>query len=223
MSSAAAALVRREIKIPMCAADALQLDAFLLDSPVQIRRTYPPRHVNSYYYDTYANDDYVDNVIGIANRVKLRFRWYGDICGRLPVALECKRKTGTTSFKNVAHLGEQTTGLGTFRAAQAIENVRLDPMMAARLARRRQRRLFVRYERRYLGAPDGVRLTIDQNIRYGDGREHEPVLLTSPVHTVLELKFRPDRSDSVDRLLERLPFRLFRHSKYVVGVGVCGG
>lgn len=223
MTDAPAAVVRREIKIPLCAADALQLDAFLLDAPVQFWTSYPPRYVNSYYYDTYANDDYVDNVTGLSDRIKLRFRWYGDIGGRFPIVLECKRKNGTISFKDTVFLGEHETGLAAFSAAEATRDARLDPVMAARLARRRQRRLFVRYHRRYLAAPDGVRLTIDQNIRYADGRERAPVLLSSPVHTVLELKFRPDRSDSTGRLLERLPFRLFRHSKYVIGVGVSGG
>jgi VTC domain len=219
----AAAPIRQEIKIPLCAADALQLDALLLDSPFHCWRSYQPRYVNSYYYDSGRSGDYLDNLTGLAQRTKLRFRWYGAIEGRHPVALERKHKTGATSHKDVTQLGERTTGLPDFRAAEALAGATLDPALARDVAMRPQRRLFVRYQRRYLAGHNDVRVTIDRDICYADGRERRPLLVTSPVHTVLELKFPPGQGESAGRLLEGLPFRSFRHSKYVIGVKVSGG
>ena len=215
--------VRQEIKLPLCAAEALRLDAVLLESPLSYWRNYQPRYVNSYYYDSDRSGDYIDNRTGLAVRTKLRFRWYGAIEGRHPLALERKRKRGAASNKDVVQLGERATGLACFRTAEALAGATLNPVLVEELARRPQRRLFVRYRRRYLAGRNGVRITIDQDIRYADGREQRPLLVSSPVHTVLELKFPPGQAEHAGRLLELLPFRTFRHSKYVIGVNVSGG
>jgi len=79
--------------------------------------------------------------------------------------------------------------------------------------------LEVDYRRSYFELTSGIRMTIDQEIQY---RKLSPSvsckLIRSPVDYVVEFKYSVDRKTEFEHLLRDLPFRIFRHSKYVVGM-----
>ena len=79
--------------------------------------------------------------------------------------------------------------------------------------------LEVNYRRSYFELKPGIRMTIDQQIQY---RKLSPTpscrAKHSPVDYVVEFKYPMGQETEFGHLLRDLPFRFFRHSKYVVGM-----
>ena len=75
------------------------------------------------------------------------------------------------------------------------------------------------YRRSYFQLEPGIRMTIDQQIQY---RKLSPTpscrAKRSPVDYVVEFKYPVGQETAFGHLLRNLPFRFFRHSKYVVGM-----
>ena len=42
---------------------------------------YPERQVNNVYFDTWDYRAYAENLAGVSERSKVRYRWYGDSAG----------------------------------------------------------------------------------------------------------------------------------------------
>ena len=61
--------------------DAHQVRALVKLHPSMFYEPYPPRYVNNLYLDTEDMENYLDNVSGVAERRKVRIRWYGDLFG----------------------------------------------------------------------------------------------------------------------------------------------
>ena len=61
---------------------------------------YPPRNVNNIYFDSILMKCFHDNIEGIANREKIRIRWYGDTYGNIekPI-LEVKIRKNSVGTK----------------------------------------------------------------------------------------------------------------------------
>ena len=55
--------------------------------------------VNSLYFDTYEVGCLTDNLFGVSDRTKLRFRWYGDDFRRVRGHLELKGKSNQLGWK----------------------------------------------------------------------------------------------------------------------------
>jgi hypothetical protein len=79
--------------------------------------------------------------------------------------------------------------------------------------------LEVQYQRQYFLLHQDLRMTIDLEQKF---RRLTPIadniFIRSPVYAVVEFKFPANIGASMKSLLGNLPFRLFRHSKYVIGV-----
>jgi len=112
---------------------------------------YPPRLVNSLYFDTASNLLLRDTIEGITPRKKYRLRWYGSggpQSGK--VSVEVKTTSSSGREKSVTSLSP---------LAPLPEHADLDPYGIIFPSLR------VSYVREYY-ALDSVRLTIDQDIRY---------------------------------------------------------
>ena len=79
--------------------------------------------------------------------------------------------------------------------------------------------LWVQYDRQYFMLADDLRMTIDLNQSF---RRAYPFEMAdnrlSPVFAVVEFKFPASMRQEAMRFLTELPYRVFRHSKYVVGI-----
>ena len=95
-------LIRREIKLPLQRDQYQVFLSTLRDLGLYPKRTYANRLVHSVYLDTIEFDDYHDNVSGISQRHKIRFRWYGEKIEL--IVLEIKRKMNKISGKRVIDL-----------------------------------------------------------------------------------------------------------------------
>ena len=84
---------RYELKFNAKSSEHSTLRSWVLNHPLAFSPLYHPRLINNIYFDTTAYSHYIDNVLGVSDRNKIRIRWYGATLGEIkkPV-LEIKRK-----------------------------------------------------------------------------------------------------------------------------------
>ena len=207
---------RFEIKVPMEKAQYEELHGWMLGAPYKPLRTYPPRTIHSVYCDDIELNDYFDNVSGIANRRKVRLRWYGNAIDKL--SLERKLKSNKMNRKDVVRL-KNPDRIYPYDVHSLYRLVEINTLPPGYDLRHLKPVVEISYERKYFELAPGVRMTIDTHIR---ARRLSPTPSTrempSPVYSVLELKYPEELKDVARNCLKNLPFRVFRHSKYVIGI-----
>ena len=210
---------RYELKIPLEQSQFIEFKQYLRQLGLHPVSPYPGRRINSVYFDSHDLNDYVDNVSGIAERQKTRIRWYNEDLSHL--TLEFKRKKNKASYKELLkldnpkqHNPRTREGVRSIMQTQksSIENFllqSLDPVIE------------VQYDREYflLGADLRMTLDTDQNFRklYPFPGQN---MKRSPVYCVAEFKFPAVKLSIMKTMMRNLPFRVFRHSKYVIGMDV---
>lgn len=213
---------RYELKIPLDRAQHEEFVPSLSQLGVFPRKAFPDRRVNSVYFDLPTFDNYADNVAGIGRRQKTRIRWYyNDLAN---VNLEVKRKENKLSAKRVFRLrnaGGNT--IATRVDLKALIAANSDGLSVHSLAGMLPV-LEVSYDRKYFSLGEGVRMTVDRGQTF---RRLYPFAsafaVRSPVEVVVEFKFPRAKAREVKSILAGLPFRVFRHSKYVIGIDAAYG
>jgi hypothetical protein len=218
------ASTRYEVKMT-CSESQLPLArAWLTLHPDLFVVAYPPRWVNSLYFDTLEMDLMDENLIGVSERSKLRFRWYGQDHSAVQGFLELKCKSSHVGWKEICPVGETidlTTvswpGLLHHLREHAVDNV------AAWLSRADQPVLINRYMREYYESADRqVRVTIDYDQVVYEQLTYPAPNLTVGSHierqVVVEVKSDSDLHRRVSDVLSGFPLRVGRNSKYVNGV-----
>jgi len=223
MSDISTKNLRHESKIPLQHNQFVELKAALIKLGLYQKTSYPDRLIHSIYLDDHELSDYFDNISGISRRSKTRIRWYDDHTNKL--ALEIKRKVIKVSDKLIIEI--ENPG-GTVPRCRP-DYTKLVRSNSKRLPISQFISLFpvleVEYRRSYFELAPEIRMTVDHSIRY---RNLFPLLSSkwhrSPVDTVVEFKYPVGKEDVFARLLRNIPYRLFRHSKYVIGIdSVCVG
>lgn len=185
---------------------------------------YPNRWVNNVYFDTQQLSAYNDNISGSSYRTKLRYRWYGESEFPDKGNLEIKFKRNHFGWKRrfKCEMPSYVEGdrwkdfrvtLGRYLGAEArlwLES-RPNPVMLNR------------YHRQYYISGDKkVRVTIDSRQRVYDQRYKSVPNVSQaaniPETLVIEFKFNRGDRDIASQVIQGLPIRVSRNSKYVVGV-----
>ncbi len=82
-----------------------ELHSWVKVHPAAFRLTYPPRQVNSIYFDTLDLDTFNDHLEGVPIRRKLRYRWYGTNLGLGQTGqVEVKNKSELAGWKLIEKL-----------------------------------------------------------------------------------------------------------------------
>jgi len=192
--------------------------------PAAFRRAYPPRLVNSLYFDTATWASLEDNLAGIAERDKLRVRWYGPDLNRIEGSMELKAKRGELGTKIAVALDRPLT-LDDRRWADIVRDLRsrtLGPLAAA-AGRKNLPIVLIQYRREYLITADGSsRLTMDSEIRtFDQTRSGRPDLRrVIPAEPTLIVELKGDAGDrrSLEAVAAQLPLTRVAYSKYTRGV-----
>ena len=197
---------------------------YIRKHPAQFREIYYPRQINNIYLDTPLLKFYVNNEIGIAERKKVRIRWYGATFGeaRKP-KLEYKIKAGLLGDKWGFNLdnfhispGFDNRNLIKVFNDSELPGPILDDLKFLRPA------LLNTYHRTYFLSADGrFRLTLDEKMRYYRVDHPKSNFLRSvpdPTAFIIELKYAPEEDGAANRVAQHLPYRLNKSSKYVNGI-----
>jgi len=196
----------------------------LTSHPALFAQAYPPRYVNNIYFDSHQMCTYYANMDGLANRLKVRLRWYGDLFGTITnPALEFKLKQGLVGSKKtfamedfVLNQNSDISDLAGWFAQADIE-----PQFA-RLLHYVHPTLLNRYYRQYYISADGqFRVTIDTELEYYRIQPFRNTFLHRTMDrktTILEIKYPQDKAHQAPMVTNSLSFRMTRNSKYINGI-----
>lgn len=201
-----------------------EIESWVMRCPAIFREAFPPRYINNIYFDTSSLGNYNQNLDGVANRTKIRIRWYGDLFGRVsrPV-LEYKIKRGMVGTKDSHGLVDFDFEEGfcvdslkaVFEASRLDESVMHDLSLVSPTLVNRY------YRKYYLSADRDYRITIDSSLdfyRIARWDNFFVVRRSLDGSTVMELKYAGAISRLDYGITNFFPFRLTRMSKYVVGL-----
>lgn len=178
--------------------------------PAGFRTLYPDRQVNNIYFDTPDFHAFKANVEGVPSRRKWRLRWYGKDLQFLDKSVfEIKIKEGELGRKmSFPQVSSQWTNLPQLFKNLPQKDLPLQPTLCNI------------YQRSYLSTADQkFRITIDSKLRFAAYRPQKPQFHPSPeAAIILELKYEADDSAAAKRILDYIPFRNTKNSKYVSGI-----
>ena len=188
-------------------------------------KSYDNRIVNSIYFDDINPSSVRDNLSGISKRHKSRLRWYGKEINSSAI-FEVKTKTGRLGSK-LAYPIKSISG--------KIMELNLDKITSACIKDLAMQdivfdhhlmpTLLVNYEREYYETHEGIRITIDHDIKFSDTQLYtkldENNYFLYPIK-VMEIKFTPDMKEAVSKLVKPLNISPTRHSKYLIGLATLG-
>lgn len=193
------------------------LEQFVLANPAVFRSQYYPRRVCSIYFDTPNLDYYALNVIGSADRKKVRVRWYEHDDKLSDLQLEVKLKRGELSRKEVRPLQGKISDYDLQELSSKVRQV-LKPVLA-------ESDLLVpvvtnSYLRRYFYSNDAaVRATVDSELEFRPAEVWErggrPHYLPA---TILECKYAVDQDKVISEVAQGFPLKATKSSKYLMGV-----
>lgn len=211
---------RYEIKLTSHEANLPVVRTWVWSHPAGFRRAYPPRRVNSIYLDTHGWTNLEDNLAGVAQRGKLRVRWYGDDLSAVQGVLEFKQKRGRVGRK-VAWACPEPIDLTTSTWREVLAQLRrqVSGPLATLLAVHTCPTLINRYRRcYYLSADALVRVTLDTEIDVLDQtlspRPNLSRFTLRPPMLVVEFKTDAAHADRVATIVGAFPLRTSAHSKY---------
>lgn len=188
---------------------------------------HPDRWVNNVYFDTHAYGAFSENLVGASRRVKVRYRWYGKSEELEAGTLEVKCKRNCFGWKLNYKVPKAPSSSDWYTTRESLRE-QLPPEGVKWLDANPNPVLINRYHRKYFVSMDGkVRTTVDTQQAVWDQRfkpypnfVHRANL---PQTLVVEIKVDRQNRDLVSQVIQGLPLRVSRHSKYVTGVRMISG
>jgi len=204
--------------------DRSSIEQMVLHHPAFFSQIYQGRYVNNIYFDYPGFNNLLDNLAGNTDRTKSRIRWYGELFGDIEEpTLELKIKRGLVGFKQTFPLKrfQLKEGIGFSEIKELIRNSELDPQVKVPL--RDQLPVMInRYRRTYYQSSDKhFRLTIDdEQAFYRLHAYNNNFLQVYPDqnNVIIELKYDEQYDPEAARIVNKLPFRVSKSSKYARGV-----
>ncbi len=204
---------------------------FWMLAQTSMREVFPERMVNSLYFDDLEYQAARDNLTGLPNREKYRFRWYGDETKNSTkhLRLEKKVREGRLGYKLSSSLEALQASLLESNLAELksrsyenfIELGLVDGSLLADIIPTLQ----VQYTRQYFQDLDDIRITVDRDIRYYHTNVNGRLFQSQPLpysKKVIEVKFSPHLKPRVAELIKPLHLVPQRCSKYLQGLSMCG-
>ncbi|MEE2665160.1 MAG: VTC domain-containing protein [Myxococcota bacterium] len=223
MSAPALEQLRYEVKFVAHASERSAVLQWVRNHWAGFGRPYPDRRISNVYFDSYELSAFHENLSGTSRRSKVRWRWYGDTTGPDRGTLEVKRRRGGLGWKLAYRTGGCDLTTLPWRDVRATLRTALDGAGRIWLDANPLPVLINRYRRRYFASGDGaVRLTVDWDQQVYDQKLRSlPNLRRRANHPdtlVVEFKFRVGEQRRASAMIQGLPLRLSRNSKYVIGV-----
>lgn len=191
------------------------------------REAFPPRRVNNLYFDTYGLDAFNDHIESVAERRKLRLRWYGDDLSSIRGQLELKCKRERIGWKLVLPVAQDFNLLsGNWhdlkQAILAVIQFEKDRLFYEVL-QVSSPLVINSYRREYfVSSDDHIRLTLDYAMLSFDqwlspipNLEFRLPLVNT---LILEFKCLVEHSTQLAESLAQFPLRVNRYSKYVTAL-----
>ena len=133
-------------------------ELFNFKNKTNLFRTYPTRNIFSIYFDTINLKDFIDSEEGTVPRKKIRLRYYNI------KSLNFKENEIIKSFLEIKRTLDISRNKQVIKIIDAFEN----SIKTAKnfLNRKREPKCAISYNRKYYRSFSGIRITIDNNIKY---------------------------------------------------------
>lgn len=187
-----------------------------------LTKAFEERNINSLYYDDHKFSSVADNLSGTSPRCKYRLRWYSNTNTKnYGLQFEKKVKNGILGIKKIINLYKYLDdilddySIKNIRKMTNIKNNLILPFYYLP-------QIICEYRRSYYENLDGVRLTVDRNIKFRLTNKENKLNPTNRSYLssnsiIIELKFSEDQKQIVIPFLRELPSPSIRCSKYLLG------
>lgn len=207
-------MARFERKYKIEGIEAQTVRSNLMMHPAGFTELFVDRRVNNIYFDTIDLTTFHQNVAGINQRKKFRMRWYGYDMTKMPAPqFEIKIKHNELGTKEVTKCDQlQLKELEKITAIVNKNSKNFAPLFPV---------LMNSYERSYMMSADGrFRITIDRKLQYYSmmGKTEFHGYLIEEPGIILEVKYEEEDDQKAAFILQNLPYRHTKSSKYVNGV-----
>jgi hypothetical protein len=216
-------LYRFERKLLVTEVSAPTIESIIKLHPALFKEIYFERWVNNIYFDFYDYKNYLLNVNGFYKRLKIRVRWYGDLFKKIerPI-LELKKKSGELGTKDSYPLQAFELKQNEAINLKDIFNNSNLPLEIKSMLSTVKPVLINRYQRKYyLSSCGRYRLTIDKDLDYYEitaNSQRRNIRDYDGSISIVEVKYNESDDNDADSVLNKLPFRVTRSSKYVMGL-----
>jgi hypothetical protein len=191
-------------------------------------KEYKDRYVNNIYFDTLNYKAFDDNLIGLPSRLKVRYRWYGDLLtenNKNEGSLEFKFKKNIYGYKKVFKINHLTVNSNSnWKMIKKKILDSLSPEYKILFNINSEKILINRYRREYfISKNKKIRITLDKDIKIFDQRMafKKPNLTLknyTQEYSVVEIKFNKEDKILLNDLDINIPIKASRNSKYINGV-----
>jgi hypothetical protein len=218
------ATARQEIKFVASRRDYDAIETWIKLHPMGFYEAFPARTVNNVYFDTFELAAFGENLAGVSERTKVRYRWYGDSHEPAPGQLEIKQKRNQYGWKLTFKIHESPWSPGSSWNSIRQSIARQGGKQATAWLHQNPLPVMInRYVRHYyLSSCQRIRITVDFKQQTWDQRlNHEPSFRQEanlPESFVVECKYDRKERDLASAVLIGMPIRVSRHSKYMNAV-----
>lgn len=191
-------------------------------------KEYEDRNINNIYFDSLNYRAFNDNLTGLPSRLKVRYRWYGDLLSNKKSnegALEFKFRKNIYGFKEIFKVKDLTINSNSnWKDIKKKILHSLSPKHKILFQLNCEKILINRYKREYFRSKNKkLRVTLDQNIQIYDQRfALEKPNFTIKNYTqnylVIEFKFNKEDKKLINDLDINIPIKVSRNSKYINGI-----
>ena len=193
--------------------------------PSIFRKIYYERDINNIYFDTTGLSSFKENIDGVSRRQKTRIRWYGDLFGanNSPV-MEIKNKIGALGWKDRFKLNSfslhRHCSFNYNKVLNELKSKYFNAMKPANMSILVPT-LLNRYHRSYYLSFDcKFRITVDTQMEY---YSINPINQLCTNHfkddnIIIELKYDQKCDINAGDIVQNMPFRISKSSKYVTGI-----
>ncbi len=215
---------RFEIKYAVPDVDHYAVRAWIVGHSHGFRQAYADRRVNNIYFDSLDYQCLQVGLAGLADRCKLRLRWYGDTMHPENTVLEQKRKQGALGWK-ISRACPGRWDLPRMRLSSLVRRLRqfdLGPLETV-LSSYNCPVLMNHYQRKYfISGDERVRLTVDSKLAFYDQTCSSVLNVNhaAPGVNVIVVELKASREDEelVERIADDFHFRAIAFSKFSVGL-----
>ena len=210
-----------------------QHNYFLLKNWIKLHKfnffkEYEDRNVNNIYFDSFNYKAFNDNLSGLPSRLKVRYRWYGELFSENNTnegCLEFKFRKNIYGYKKVFKIKNLTLNLNSkwSEIKNKILNA-LTPEYKILYNRNSEKILINQYKREYfISKNKKLRITLDKNIKIFDQRftfdkPNFKFKNYTQDYSVMEFKFNKEDKILLNDLDISVPIKASRNSKYINGV-----
>ncbi|MBT3323024.1 MAG: VTC domain-containing protein [Anaerolineae bacterium] len=215
--------LRYEIKMVF---NALRLDevrSWVYSHSAAFRVPYPPRQVNNIYFDTLERDLMMNHLDGVAERAKVRFRWYGENWVTKGGQIETKIKKSRLGYKNTQKVSE-TIDISQASWTEILELLKRDSSENfVFLLENLTPVLINQYKREYYESMDGlIRVTLDYDMHafeqpfgFSPNTSFQQTQLNN---VIIEMKSAKNNHKEIADALAEFPLYCTQNSKYLNGM-----